>query len=650
MSRRSILAWLLAILVLAYGAFVVGGGLLESPANADLAVVLGNEVLPNGRLSTRLAARVDRAIELYNEHRCRFILMSGAAGPGGYDEPGAMVRYAVAHGVPAAALLSDPKGNNTWATAENTARTVRNRGFDGVLIVSQYYHLARCRLAFAHAGVPIRGTAYARYIEWKDVPASLRELVAYAAYFVRSRICAILGAAKPDFAMSVPLPSTPVSSDRQAVFVSHSSLDRDVMLSVVGALETGSGIQCWFAPRDVHVGSPYSGQLSAAIKTCDLFLLLLSPEAVVSPHVLREVDLGVHYRREMLVVQLGAVVMGQDLEYYLRVIQTLKLSTPLTPDSITEVVQHVRRKLTLKAKGKSSGAQAAFDDLKSEDQELHLPATGLVDVTPASPEVETEPAPELRSIVDKSNQILVSQPGDIDALSRRAAALEELRSYDEAIADLDLLIQLRPDDPEARMRRGRVRRRSGKLELALRDHTRAIELQPRQANYHFERGLTYYASQRYNRAITDFSMVISLDPRHALGFARRADSLRKVGRREEAFRDYSHALEVKPDAADFRIRRGILSYEQRRFGAAIDDFSAALKINPGDVDAILNRALAYRKLRRYDHALQDYNEAIRLAPGDADAYRGRARVHEAMGSLDLAEGDRGRAQAIDATT
>ena len=66
MSRRSILAWFLPILVLAYGAFVVGGGLLESPANADLAVVLGNEVLPDGRLSARLAARVDRAIELYN--------------------------------------------------------------------------------------------------------------------------------------------------------------------------------------------------------------------------------------------------------------------------------------------------------------------------------------------------------------------------------------------------------------------------------------------------------------------------------------------------------------------------------------------------------------------------------------------------------
>jgi tetratricopeptide (TPR) repeat protein len=441
--------------------------------------------------------------------------------------------------------------------------------------------------------------------------------------------------------------SPSASSDGQAVFVSHSSLDRDVMLAVVGALETGSGIRCWFAPRDVRVGSPYSGQLSAAIKTCDLFLLLLSPEAVVSPHVLREVDLGVHYRREVLVVQLGAVAMSQDLEYYLRVIQTLRVSTPLTPDSITEVVQQVRRKLSLKAKTKSSSEHEVSNDSKSEDRELHLPATGLVDVTPVGPDAETETTPELRSIIDKSNQTLVSQPHDVNALSQRASALEELRSYDEAIADLDLLIQLRPDDPEARMRRGRVYRRSGKLDLALRDHTRAIELQPRHANYHFERGLTYYASQQYNRAITDFSTVISLDPRHALGFARRADSLRKVGRREEAFRDYSHALELRPDAANLRIRRGILCYEQRRFGAAIDDFSTALKINPADVDAILNRALAYRKLRRYDQALQDYNEAIRLAPGDADAYRGRARVHEAMGAPDLAEGDRSQAQAID---
>jgi vancomycin permeability regulator SanA len=454
MSRRSILAWTLAILALAYVVFVVGSGVLENSADADLAVVLGNEVLADGRLSPWLAARVDRAIELYNEHRCRFILMSGATRPGGYDEPGAMVSYAFTHGVPAAALLSDGQGNNTWATAENTARIVRDRGFDGVLIVSQYYHLARCRLAFAYAGVPVRGTTYARYVEWKDLLASLREVVAYLVYFVRSRIDAILGPAKPNFAMSAPLTSTSVSSDQRAVFFSHSSLDRDVMLAVVGVLETGSGVSCWFVPRDVRVGNPYSGQLSAAIKTCDLFLRLLSPEAAVFPHVLREVDLGVHYRREMLVVQLGAVVLSQDLEYYLRVIQTLKVSTPLTPDSIAEVVQQVGRKLSLKAKAKSSGALPLSNDSKSEDRELPLPATGLGDAAPVSRGADIETAPELRSIVDKSSRILVSQPHDLEALSQRASTLEELRSYNEAIADLDLLIS-------ASSRRSRSARAAG---------------------------------------------------------------------------------------------------------------------------------------------------------------------------------------------
>lgn len=124
-------------------------------------VVLGARVRDDGSLSGSLADRVLTAVELYQQGLAPLIIMSGGTGQNGIDESQAMKDFAVARGVPASAIEVDPGGVDTDSTVRNTDDMVP--GGLRVLVVSQFYHLPRIKLAYRAVGrnvytVPARET------------------------------------------------------------------------------------------------------------------------------------------------------------------------------------------------------------------------------------------------------------------------------------------------------------------------------------------------------------------------------------------------------------------------------------------------------------------------------------------------------------
>jgi len=163
-------------------AAIVAGGLRDDDHPADVAVVLGNTVRPDGTPSPRLAARLDAALALYRRGRVRSVVVSGGVGREGFDEAAVMRRYLAARGVPAARIVADSLGLTTAATARNAAAIMRRNGWTSAVVVSQYFHLPRCRLAFRRAGIRAVYSAHTRYFEATDLYSIAREVVAYPAY------------------------------------------------------------------------------------------------------------------------------------------------------------------------------------------------------------------------------------------------------------------------------------------------------------------------------------------------------------------------------------------------------------------------------------------------------------------------------------
>jgi hypothetical protein len=106
---------------------LVADGVSDDVQTSDVGIVLGSKVNPDGVPSARLAARLDKALRLYRQGLLRSVIVSGGVGKEGFDEAAVMQRWLVARGVPAGAILVDRHGDNTWATAVNSAALMRPR-------------------------------------------------------------------------------------------------------------------------------------------------------------------------------------------------------------------------------------------------------------------------------------------------------------------------------------------------------------------------------------------------------------------------------------------------------------------------------------------------------------------------------------------
>lgn len=174
--------------VIAAGTFpilqVVCFGSTDYRRPADVIVVFGARAYANGVASSPLADRVRTACELYRAGYAPKLLFSGGPGDGALDEPHVMSRLAQQLGVPESAIVLDPAGLNTEATARNT-RALMNGEAVRVLAVSHFYHLPRIKLAFQRSGldvwtVPSGTTARSQLLY--NVP---RECVAFWVYYGR---------------------------------------------------------------------------------------------------------------------------------------------------------------------------------------------------------------------------------------------------------------------------------------------------------------------------------------------------------------------------------------------------------------------------------------------------------------------------------
>jgi vancomycin permeability regulator SanA len=155
----------------------------------DAVVVLGAQVYPNGTLSNALENRVLTAIDLYDEGLTSTLIMSGGIDVDGTSEALAMRDFAIAHGVPASAIIVDEAGRSTEATAQNAAQICKREGFDRVGAVSTFYHMPRIKQLFLAQGINVYTVPAQPYLpdgtEWLT---TLREVPGWWLYWLKGLV------------------------------------------------------------------------------------------------------------------------------------------------------------------------------------------------------------------------------------------------------------------------------------------------------------------------------------------------------------------------------------------------------------------------------------------------------------------------------
>ena len=150
---------LVPLSIVALGGAVYWNARAAEPHQADAIVVMGAAQY-NGRPSRVFEARLEHALELYEQGYAPLIVVTGGKMAGdAYTEAESATQYLVDRGVPADAILAENEGRDTWQSMLGVAAVLEGTDVDSLLIVSDGYHLLRSELMAGELGFQAWGSA-----------------------------------------------------------------------------------------------------------------------------------------------------------------------------------------------------------------------------------------------------------------------------------------------------------------------------------------------------------------------------------------------------------------------------------------------------------------------------------------------------------
>ena len=171
-----------------HAGYIVFDGLHDEIGHADAIVVLGRGNLSRDEnVLKELHCRLDTAYDLYRKGFGKKIVVSGDGGKVTPETTFLMRNYLIARkGTPENNIISFNDAFDTYATAYAVRRLVEKEQWKSVLIVSPFYHMTRCKLAFRKAGLQKLYFVHAKTSPTsRDFYSLLREIPALYYYFSR---------------------------------------------------------------------------------------------------------------------------------------------------------------------------------------------------------------------------------------------------------------------------------------------------------------------------------------------------------------------------------------------------------------------------------------------------------------------------------
>ncbi len=190
-ARRAALAGLVAVVGYFGVTFVQvwQAGRVDGARPAEALVVLGAAQY-NGRPSPVLRARLDHVAALYSRGLAPVVVVTGGRAKGDrFTESAVSANYLHRQGVPDEAILREAGGRNSWESLAGSARFLRRRGIDDVVLISDPFHAARIAAIAEELGLdaatsptrtsPIGGVAEFRHLLVETAQVGLGRFLGY---------------------------------------------------------------------------------------------------------------------------------------------------------------------------------------------------------------------------------------------------------------------------------------------------------------------------------------------------------------------------------------------------------------------------------------------------------------------------------------
>jgi len=160
-------AWLYVCSTAQFSYYLMGKLERDYPAQplteietADAIVLLGGALRGDPRMGilpdlNQYADRLVHAVALYRAGKAPLVLLTGGSAPGSRSEAHLMQDVLAVMGMPTEALILEDQSADTHDNAVNSARLLKERGLDRILLVTSAFHMPRALPLFRKQGLEV---------------------------------------------------------------------------------------------------------------------------------------------------------------------------------------------------------------------------------------------------------------------------------------------------------------------------------------------------------------------------------------------------------------------------------------------------------------------------------------------------------------
>jgi tetratricopeptide (TPR) repeat protein len=286
-----------------------------------------------------------------------------------------------------------------------------------------------------------------------------------------------------------------------------------------------------------------------------------------------------------------------------------------------------------------------------------------------STSAKLEPLPNSKKLAQLDEAIEHDRSNASLLMQRANLFYYELGEQQNALTDLNKVVQLDPKNPGAYTFRADVCAYLHKYDEAKKDLNTALSLAPNWSGVYAQRSHVDAVLERYDQAVTDAQKAIELDPQNSLAVGFLANGYYGLQQFEEAARLYTRELAMqRPNFHPLTFcGRGMARFNYRDFDGAIEDQNTALKVEPqlamvhilrgyaeaakGDIstaEASAKKGVLeeispgrghrfagdlYRFIGDWPRALEEYSMAVSDCPTSGWAHRNRGITYYRAGQL-----------------
>jgi tetratricopeptide (TPR) repeat protein len=365
------------------------------------------------------------------------------------------------------------------------------------------------------------------------------------------------------------------------IFISYSRSDKRDVEQFISYLPANYKRQIWY-DKDIKAGEEWWQRILNQIEKADIFIFLISNEALLSEHCQKEFRQALNLKKHIIPVIMRRCDLNNapsDICEVIKSIHWINMQDGMTIDNYRELLD-------------------AIDHLSSLVQQTTI-----------------------ANVIDSSDITI-----KIEHYIKRGLFHLQNKDHERAIESFTCAIQIDRSNAIAYAHRGRAYGNAQDYINALQDAEQSILLDPKLAIGHFIYGKVYSKDKDYYKAIANYNQAIRLDPDYYNAYKSRGDVYFNLKQYQEAISDYKQAIRLDVNSIHSYVALGLIHKHLNQNQQSLKYFVDAIRCAPQSIDDYNDRAMAYEQLGKCQQAIADYQKALEINPNYLRAQNNLDRV------------------------